>query len=70
MTPKIFAQFITLGTESNLEGSVWSHPCKTGQVSLRQFALQYAKVFGKYTFQMLFFQNTATNLIISKIYSL
>ena len=31
-------QFITLGTESNLEGFVWSHQRKTGLVSPRQFA--------------------------------
>ena len=33
-------QLITLGTESNLEGFVWSHQSKTGPVSLSQFAPQ------------------------------
>ena len=33
-------QFITLGTESNLEEFVWSHQSKTGQASLTQFAPQ------------------------------
>ena len=33
-------QLITLGTESNLEGFVWSHQSKTGLVSLKQFAPQ------------------------------
>ena len=33
-------QFITLGTESNLEGFVWSYQSKTGLVSLKQFAPQ------------------------------
>ena len=35
-----FAQFITFGAESNLEGFVWSHQHKTGLLSLRQFAPQ------------------------------
>ena len=30
--------FITLGTESNLKGFVWSYQSKTGLVSFRQFA--------------------------------
>ena len=33
-------QFITLGTESNLEEYVWSDESKTGPVSPRQFAPQ------------------------------
>ena len=33
--------FITLGTESNLKGFLWSHQCKTGLVSSRQFAPHY-----------------------------
>ena len=33
--------FITLGTESNLEGFVWSYQSKTGLVSSRQFAPHY-----------------------------
>ena len=35
-----FTQFITLGTESNLEGFVWSHQSKMGLVSPRQFPPQ------------------------------
>ena len=35
-----FTQFITLGTESNLEGFVWSHRRKIGLVSPSQFAPQ------------------------------
>ena len=33
-------QFITLGTESNLEGFVWNHQSEMGLVSPRQFAPQ------------------------------
>ena len=33
-------QFITLGTESNLEGFVWNHQSEMGLVSQRQFAPQ------------------------------
>ena len=35
-----FTQFITLGTESNLEGFVWSHQSKMGLISPTQFASQ------------------------------
>ena len=38
--PLHLTQFITLATESNLEGFVRSHQSKTGQVSPRQFAPQ------------------------------
>ena len=36
--PLHLTQFITLATESNLEGFVWSYQSKTGLVSPRQFA--------------------------------
>ena len=51
-------QFITLQTESNLEGFVWSHQSesKMGLVSLRQFALQ-CKFLKKYPNECHYFKN-------------
>ena len=58
-------QFITLGSESNLEGFVWSHRNKTGLRSVSETICPAMLVFGKQAFQMFFFQNISTNPIIS-----
>ena len=58
-------QFITLGSESNLEGFVWSHRNKTELRSISETICPPELVFGKQTFQMFFFHNISTNPIIS-----
>ena len=40
-------QFITLGSESNLEGFVWSHRNKTGLRSISETICPTMLVFGK-----------------------
>ena len=59
-------QFITSGTESNLEGFVWSHQRKTGLESSSRDNLPHNAIVWPEG-QMLFFQNIPTNSIISKI---
>ena len=58
-------QFITLGSESNLEGFVQSHRNKTGLRSISETICPTMLVFGKQAFQMFSFQNISTNPIIS-----